>query len=103
MEKIIIKVPSENYSVVGLYDAVAKEMGYLTPDKLQYDCCKINVAKNIQDGFYDYYCEAAMKEDPTASEMEIRMGITCILVVSGPKVNKELANNEVEVFEGFIC
>ena len=42
-----LKVPENNYGVVELFDAVAKVMGYADTSELEYDCCKINVAKNI--------------------------------------------------------
>lgn len=100
-----MKMTMENksYSIVGLFDAVATEMGYLIPDKLKYDCRHINVASNIQDGFYDYYTTLAREEDPNASETDIRISITMLLAIAGPKVDASLEDNEVEVFEGFIC
>ncbi len=98
-----LKVPSKNYSIIELYERVAAEMGYLIPDKLQFDCCKINVAKNIQDGFYACYMDIIRDEHPKASESDMRAGIAMILIQCGPKVDENLAENEVEVFEGFIC
>lgn len=98
-----MKMTMENkpYSIVGLFDAVASEMGHT--GKLNYDCRHINVASNVQDGFYDYYTTLAREEDPNASETDIRISITMLLAIAGPKVDASLADNEVEVFEGFIC
>ena len=45
-----IKVPSKNYGIIELYDTVAAIMGKAT-ENLKYNCCNINVAENIQDGF----------------------------------------------------
>ena len=100
-----MKMTMENkpYGIVSLFDAVAMEMGYPIPDKLKYDCRNINVAKNIQDGFYEYYTALAKDEDPNASETDITISITMTLAMCGPKVDENLADNKVEVFEGFIC
>ena len=98
-----MKMTMENkpYSIVGLFDAVASEKGHT--GKLNYDCRHINVASNVQDGFYDYYTTLAREEDPNASETDIRISITMLLAICGPKVDESLEDNEVEVFEGFIC
>lgn len=98
-----LKIPSKNYNLVEFYERVATEMGYLIPDKLQFDCCKINVAANIQDGFYACYREVIKEKEPNASELDIMTGITMILAQCGPKVDNTLHDNEIEVFEGFIC
>jgi hypothetical protein len=95
-----IKVEKEKYSIVELYEAVAKEMGYTNTKELQFDCRKINVAHNIQDGFYAHYTASA---DPDISENDLQMAITVTLAISGPKVDENLADDEVEVFDGFIC
>ena len=90
-------------SITNLYDAVATEMGYADTSELKYDCRKINVAKNIQDGFFEYYKEFMALENPSLSESDARVSTTMLLLIAGPKVDNELADNEVEVFDGFIC
>ena len=97
---MILKVPNKNYDIVGLYDAIATEMGYVATHNLEYDCRKVNIAKNIQDGIYAKYAELAKKEG--LPESDVRAGITMLIAVSGPKVDEYLEDNEVEVFEGFI-
>lgn len=94
-------------NIVELYDAAAKEMGYEDTSELQYNCAKINVAANIQDGFYEYYTniikESAIRENNIyISDHDIKVGITVHLAISGPKVDITLKANEVEVFDGFI-
>ena len=84
------------------YDNVAKEMGIEPTIKTQYDCTKINVADNIQDGFYEYYLALIKANDIYANENDARVGITLLLAMSGPKVNVDLKANEVEIFDGFI-
>ena len=96
-------VPQKNYSVIELYESAAKEMGYTNTKELQFDCRKINVAKNIQDGFYAYYTELDKGIDPNASETDMRASVTMLLAIAGPKVDESLTDNEVEVFDGFIC
>lgn len=101
-ESIKLTIPEKNYGLVELYEAVAKEMGYLIPDKLHYNCTKVNVSREIQDGFYTHYLELVKEEDPNMPEHEAHCQITMLLAMSGPKVDKSLKANEVEVFEGFI-
>lgn len=93
-----LKVPNKNYGITELYDAVAAIMGRET-DNLNYDCRYINVAKNIQDGFFAHYKEDN-KHLPTS---EFNMGMFMMLLSYGPKVDEALEDDEVEVFDGFIC
>jgi hypothetical protein len=69
--------------------------------ELEYDCRKVNIAKNIQDGIYDKYLELGREEK--LSETDVRVGVTMLLACSGPKVDENLADDEVEVLDGFIC
>jgi hypothetical protein len=96
-----IKVPKSNYSIVELYEATAQAMGYTNTDKLEFDCRNINVAKNIQDGIYDKYLELGKEQQ--ISDQDVRVGVTMLPACSGPKVDENLADDEVEVFDGFIC
>ena len=91
-------MPNKNYGVVELYSEVAKLMGKAN-DELNYDCRYINVAENIQNGFFEHYRES----NANLTDDEFRTGTAMLLLNYGPKVDKELANNEVEVFDGFIC
>lgn len=92
-------VPEKNYDLVEFYNAVAKEMGYADTSELRYDCREINIAANIQDGFYTYYRET----NPNLPASEVNLQVTMLLAMSGPKVDSDLKANEVEVFDGFIC
>ena len=97
MKLIILR---ENYDgLVEFYDAVATEMGYTDTSELHYDCRNINIAPNIQDGFYAHYREM----NPTLPASEVNVQVTMLLALSGPKVDQALKANEVEVFDGFIC
>lgn len=69
------------------------------PGEYKYDCTKINVARNIHNGFFKFYREAI----PHKHESDLRMSVSMILLNYGPKVDKNLADYEVEVFAGFIC
>lgn len=93
-----IKLPKKNYGITELYDAVATAMGYANVSKLNYDCREINVAMNIQDGFFQHYRETI----PHSSEAELKMSVSMILLNYGPKMDMELEDYEVEVFKGFI-
>ena len=97
-----ILIPNKSYSLHDFYDTVAKEMGIAPTSEIKYDCRKVNVAENIQDGFYEYYSALARETDPYISENDIKIGTTMLLIMSGPKVDINLKANEVEVFDGFI-
>lgn len=94
-----LQVPKKNYGVTELYDAVAQAMGYKDVSKLNYDCREINVARNIQDGFFAYYKETI----PHSSESDLKMSVSMILLTYGPKTDENLADYEVEVSNKFIC
>lgn len=94
-----VKVPKKNYGITELYDAVAAAMGYGDVSKLHYDCREINVARNIQDGFFAHYRETI----PHASESDLKMSMGMLLLNYGPKTDDNLEDYEVEVFAGFIC
>ena len=96
-----VKVPNKNYGIVELFDAIATEMGFVAVQNLEYDCCKVNIAKNMQDGIYEKYLELGREQK--LADSDVRAGITMLLACSGPKVDENLTDNEVEVFEGFIC
>lgn len=98
-----LKVPSAPCGLTELYDVVATEMGYADTSVLKYDCTKISIAKNIQDGFYAYYEAVAREANPDVTAQEISVATTMLLAMKGPKVDESLNANEVEVFAGFIC
>lgn len=97
-----ILIPNKSYSLPEFYDTVAREMGIAPTSEIKYDCRKVNIAENIQDGFYEYYSALARETDPSISENDIKTGITMLLAMSGPKVDMSLPKNAVEVFDGFI-
>ena len=96
-------VEDKPYGIVELYDAVARQIGHTDTSALHYDCTKINIAENIQDGMYEYYLTLIREKDIYSHENEARADITLVLAMSGPKVDTSLKANEVEVFDGFIC
>ena len=95
-------ISSEPMSIIECYEAAARQMGYENVKELHYNCTKVNVASNIQDGFYEYYTKMETLSNPDVNVRELQMQITMLLAVSGPKVDKSLKANEVEVFDGFI-
>lgn len=98
-----IKIEDQKCGIVQLFDSIARDIGYKNAHELNYDCRKINVAKNIQDMFYEYYAQLTKEADKTMPDSEIKVSTTMLLAMCGPKVDEELADNEVEIFEGFIC
>lgn len=98
-----LTIPSKNYDLIAFYNVVATEMGYTDTSELHYDCTKINISENIQNGFYEYYKANAKKINPFVNEDDVMISTTMILACSGPKVDSGLKVNEVEIFDGFIC
>ena len=98
-----LTIDQEPCGILEFYNAVAKEMGYNDTSELYYDCTKINIAENIQDGFYDYYIKTIRETDTHFCESDARANITMFLAMSGPKVDYSLKANEVKVFSNFIC
>ena len=93
MSKITLTQEQFKTDLGSFYRNVATELGYEETENTKYDCREINVASNIQDSWFDYY-----KETYNAQNWEIAMLLAC----SGAKVDNELADNEVEIFDGFI-
>ena len=90
----IIQVQDTDYEkgIVQFYDRVAELIGEeMGPDD-KYDCRHIEIAENIQDTFFDHYEANGYKGED----------IMMLLLMSGPKVNKELKRNEVKVLDDFI-
>lgn len=98
-----IKIPNKNYELIEFYETVATEIGYTDTSELHYDCTKIKIAENIQEGFYEYYKANAKKINPFANENDVTISTTMVLACKGPKVDSRLKAGEVEIFEGFIC
>lgn len=90
-------IPNKNYSLIDLYNTVATTMGF-NADLCRYDCRKIEIASNLQDCIYRYY----IYENTDKPETEVELAVTMMLALSGPKVNKQLQNNQVEIYDGFI-
>lgn len=94
MSKKLTLEPEQFETGLGeFYKNVATELGHVETENTKYDCREINVANNIQDSWFKYY-----KENYGASKVDVAM----LLLMSGAKVDKDLADNEVEVFDGFI-
>lgn len=91
-------IPHKDYGVIELYKEVAELMG-VDPEDFNFDCRNINVAPNIQDGFFAHYRE----ENSDMPEDNFKIGMAMLLLHYGPKVDETLADDEVEVFDGFIC
>ena len=107
-----IKIKARPCGLMELYETAAKEYINKLYDgsieavdfsEYKFDCRKINVANNIQNMLYEYYTKLAKEQDCKLYDSEIKTGITILLAMSGPKVDYNLVDNEVEIFNGFIC
>lgn len=76
------------------YRAVAEAAGYTETEDTMYDCTKIFVAPNVQNAIIRYY----ETKFPEVS----REQIITLLLISGPKVNANLKENEVVIQKGFV-
>jgi hypothetical protein len=107
-----IKIETQPCGLTDFYEKAAKKyISELSEGRIdavdfseyKFDCRKIDVSQNIQDMFYEYYTKLVKENDSTISDPDIKTGITMLLAMSGPKVNTNLADNEIEIFDGFIC
>jgi hypothetical protein len=99
-----VRIPNPEvigYSIVSLYEVVAQALGEKNwnAENIQFDCTKINVAKNIYNAM-----EASAVEEFGCKHRakDIKTEFAMLWCMSGPKAIDGLANNEVEVEEGFI-
>ena len=93
---------STKCSLTEFYNRVAREIGYISVDNLIYDCRHINISSEIQGNFFEYYKELAKEKDPHISDNEVQTGTCMLLAMAGPKVDVNLKENEVEIFDNFI-
>lgn len=76
------------------YQTVAETAGYTETEDTLYDCRRILIAPNVRDAIIRYY--------ETAFMGATREQICILLVMSGPKVDSKLKENEVVIQSGFI-
>jgi hypothetical protein len=81
-------------SLNDFYSNLAKRFNLA--DNYKMDCREINVAKNIQDAWFEWY----RNEYPGQADIDAQ--VCMLLCLSGPKVNEELADNEIEWTDEFI-
>jgi len=94
---MITKIKAKPYSLMGLYDAIAEAIGK-DPETCRYDCRKVNIASNLQQCIYDYY----IAQNPEYPQSQVECEVSMLLVTAGPKADKTLQNDAVEIFDGFI-
>lgn len=84
-----------NLNFAAFYKKVADEFQIPVEEGYGFDCTKIRIASNIQE----QWCEQFEKMYGEAQRWEINMH----LCMSGPRVERYLSDNEVEIEEGWIC
>lgn len=92
--RILLTNEQTRQTLGGFYRSVAQSAGYEEKEDTMYDCCRILVAANVQDAIIEAYQEAHLNAGMS--------NIMLLLAVSGPKVDKELAHNEVRIQPGFV-
>ena len=103
-EEILLSLDRDNMrgkTLLPFYVYVAECMGYEDEAIETYDCRKIWVAENVQNAIIEAYrgrCPDEYTEYPT----EVNHKIMRILAISGPKMNRDLQDNQVKVEIWFI-
>lgn len=92
-KKLTLKPEQFETELYPFYRNVATELGHTETENTMYDCREINVANNIQEAWFKYY-----EEKYNVTKTDVAM----LLLMSGAKVDTDLKDNEVEVFDGFI-
>lgn len=77
------------------YETVASVAGYEVKQEDMFDCTKVNVAANVQENIIAAYQEKEAGLEKTS--------VISVLLMAGPKVDAGLADNTVEIFDGYIC
>lgn len=90
----LLEVTFDDYKdgIEKFYENVMKRFGTKLAPNDKYDCTKIDISKNIQDYWFDYY------EGQGASSCDVAM----MLLMMGPKVDESLSDNKVFLYPGFI-
>ena len=88
-----VNVYVKSTNIPKLYDCIAIAMGYNLNQVQSYDCKKVEVSSNIVHAVMDWY-----KSNYADYKVSFGMEWVCF----GPKENKELPDNTVEVHDGFI-
>ena len=84
-------------SIIELYDFIATALGYDT-DAVRYDCTKVSVSEDIADLVEEKYKQVA--EQKGISDYRLSFGVDWCC--SGPKVDSELDEKTIVVYDGFI-
>jgi hypothetical protein len=92
-KKIMLDKVDYETSLGKFYTNVANSLGHKESSTTQYDCRKIEISENIQSKWYQLWAE---QFDATPIQ------ITQLLLMSGPKVNPDLKDDEVLIYEDFI-
>lgn len=90
--KIILSEEDCARNISGLYDSIAKQLGYENISSLQYDCRKVSVSKSIFDKIHEYYKAHHISEEGFAKNW-------CCF---GPKADLPDEGFVVEIQNGFI-
>lgn len=103
-EEVILTLDKDDMigkTLLPLYIYVAEYMGYEDNAIEMYDCRKIWVAQNVQDAIIEAY-RRRCPDEYAKHPMEVDQEIIKILAMGGPKMNRDLQNNQVKVEAGFI-
>ena len=98
MKKMISKATidslfEDGFSLIRLYENVAREFGLPVAENIVYDCRKIVVASSIMTHWYEQ-CKEIYGKGSTYE-------LTSLLLNYGPKASENLEDGEVEVEEGY--
>ena len=102
MHKLTITSSDYGEGLFPTYENIAKRTGYPVTDQTQYDCCKLDVAANIQDEWIRFYHDRTKAAHPDLSEYDINQDIMSLLLCYGAKVNPQLSDDEVLIYPGFL-
>ena len=103
MDKIIeITLEDINEGISKAYENIAKKAGYEINENTVYDCRRIEVSRIIDDYFWKWYKDKAIKENPNLTDQDINMAIAMLMLQKGAKRNEKLENWKVLVQDGFV-
>jgi hypothetical protein len=101
---MIIKTTLEdmNEGISMAYENWAKKAGFEVNENTKFDCREIEVSKEIDDYFWKWYTDEAIKKNPNIDENEIQSSLAMMFVCYGAKRNETLKPWTLEIKEGFV-
>lgn len=100
MRTIIVTPEEVNGGLSKAYENFARKAGFEVDDNTMFDCTKIDVSKEVDDYFWDYYTK--LGKEKGLSDGDINMAISMMMLNNGAKRKDDLESWTVVLDEDFV-